>query len=167
MRNIFTILERGKRVISGPVNPCVADGFIVTKHLKYHVRIFLPSFMYACPHHGLWVTCMQLSHAKAGNELPGTSQLREKTLAEKFHPSGLLGVGVGLTTQLRKMTCTEIRGRPWLSLGFRVDDDDDSMGFAGYVAVCVQLYCICFTVLHLVVTVLHYMFRPTWPSSNV
>jgi hypothetical protein len=28
-----------------------------------------------------------------------------------------------------------------------------SMGFAGYVAVCVQLYCRCFTVLHLVVTV--------------
>jgi hypothetical protein len=27
------------------------------------------------------------------------------------------------------------------------------MGFAGYVAVCVQLYCRCFTVLHLVVTV--------------
>jgi hypothetical protein len=33
----------------------------------------------------------------------------------------------------------------------------DSMGFAGYVAVCVQLYCRCFTVFHLVVTVLHYM----------
>jgi hypothetical protein len=31
----------------------------------------------------------------------------------------------------------------------------------------VQLYCRCFTVLHLVVTVLHYMFRPTWPSSGV
>jgi hypothetical protein len=27
------------------------------------------------------------------------------------------------------------------------------MGFAGYVVVCVQLYCRCFTVLHLVVTV--------------
>jgi hypothetical protein len=27
------------------------------------------------------------------------------------------------------------------------------MGFVGYVAVCVQLYCRCFTVLHLVVTV--------------
>jgi predicted membrane protein len=27
------------------------------------------------------------------------------------------------------------------------------MGFAGYVAICVQLYCRCFTVLHLVVTV--------------
>jgi hypothetical protein len=27
------------------------------------------------------------------------------------------------------------------------------MGFAGYVAVCVQLYCRCFTVFHLVVTV--------------
>jgi hypothetical protein len=39
-----------------------------------------------------------------------------------------------------------------------------SMGFAGYVAVCVQLYCRCFTVLHLVVAVLHYMFRPTWPG---
>jgi hypothetical protein len=25
-----------------------------------------------------------------------------------------------------------------------------SMGFAGYVAICVQLYCTCFTVLHLV-----------------
>jgi hypothetical protein len=42
-----------------------------------------------------------------------------------------------------------------------------SMGFAGYVAVCVQLYCRCFTVLHLVVAVLHCMFRPTWPSSGV
>jgi hypothetical protein len=39
----------------------------------------------------------------------------------------------------------------------------NSMGFAGYVAVCVQLYCRCFTLLHLVVAVLHYMFRPTWP----
>jgi hypothetical protein len=37
----------------------------------------------------------------------------------------------------------------------------------GYVAVCVQLYCGCFTVLHLVVAVLHYMFLPTWPSSGV
>jgi hypothetical protein len=42
-----------------------------------------------------------------------------------------------------------------------------SMGFAGYVAVCLQLYSRCFPVLHLVVTVLHYMFRPTWPSSSV
>jgi hypothetical protein len=42
-----------------------------------------------------------------------------------------------------------------------------TMGFAGYVAVCVPLYCRCFTVLHLVVTVFHYMFRPTWPSSSV
>jgi hypothetical protein len=30
-----------------------------------------------------------------------------------------------------------------------------------------QLYCRCFTVLHLVVAALHYMFRPTWPSSGV
>jgi hypothetical protein len=36
-----------------------------------------------------------------------------------------------------------------------------SIGFWGYVAVYVQLYCRCFTVLHLVVAVLHYMFRPT------
>jgi hypothetical protein len=36
-----------------------------------------------------------------------------------------------------------------------------SMGFAGYVSFCVQLYCI------LVCTVFHYMFRPTWPSSGV
>jgi hypothetical protein len=36
-----------------------------------------------------------------------------------------------------------------------------------YVAVCVQLYYRCFTVLHLVVAVLHYMFRPTWPCSSV
>jgi hypothetical protein len=42
-----------------------------------------------------------------------------------------------------------------------------SIGFWGYVAVCVQLYCRWFTVLHLVVAVLHYMFRPTWPSSGV
>jgi hypothetical protein len=35
----------------------------------------------------------------------------------------------------------------------------------GYVAVCVQLYCRCFTVLRLVVAVLHYTFRSTWPSS--
>jgi hypothetical protein len=42
-----------------------------------------------------------------------------------------------------------------------------NMDFAGYVAVCVQLYCRCFTVLHLVVAALHYMFRPTWPSSSV
>jgi hypothetical protein len=41
------------------------------------------------------------------------------------------------------------------------------MGFAGYVAVFVQLYCRRFTVLHLVVAVLHYMFRPTWPFSSV
>jgi hypothetical protein len=34
-----------------------------------------------------------------------------------------------------------------------------TMGFAGYVSVCVQLYCM------LVSTVFHYMFRPTWPSS--
>jgi hypothetical protein len=39
--------------------------------------------------------------------------------------------------------------------------------FWGYVAVCVQLYCRCFTVLHLVITVFHYTFRPTWPSSSV
>jgi hypothetical protein len=31
----------------------------------------------------------------------------------------------------------------------------------------VQLYCRCFTALHLVVAVLYYMFRPTWPSSGV
>jgi hypothetical protein len=43
----------------------------------------------------------------------------------------------------------------------------NTMGFAGYVAVCVQLYCRCFLVLHLAVTVLHYMFRHTWPSSSV
>jgi hypothetical protein len=41
------------------------------------------------------------------------------------------------------------------------------MGFAGYVAVCVQLYCRCFTVLHLVGAVFQYIFRPTWPSSGV
>jgi hypothetical protein len=35
------------------------------------------------------------------------------------------------------------------------------MGFAGYVSICVQLYCM------LVSTVFHYMFRPTWPSSGV
>jgi hypothetical protein len=34
------------------------------------------------------------------------------------------------------------------------------MGIAGYVSVCVQLYCM------LVSTVFHYMFRPTWPSSR-
>jgi ABC-type multidrug transport system fused ATPase/permease subunit len=39
--------------------------------------------------------------------------------------------------------------------------------FWGYVAVCVQLYCRWFAVLRLVVAVLHYMFRPTWPSSGV
>jgi hypothetical protein len=38
--------------------------------------------------------------------------------------------------------------------------------FWGYVAVCMQLYCRWFTVLRLVVAVLHYMFRPTWPSSS-
>jgi hypothetical protein len=36
-----------------------------------------------------------------------------------------------------------------------------SMVIAGYVSVCVQLYCI------LVFTVFPYMFRPTWPSSCV
>jgi hypothetical protein len=35
-----------------------------------------------------------------------------------------------------------------------------SMAIAGYVSVCVQLHCI-------LVTVFHYMFRPTWPSSGV
>jgi hypothetical protein len=39
--------------------------------------------------------------------------------------------------------------------------------FWGYVAVCVQLYCRWFTVLCLIVAVLHYMFLPTWPSSSV
>jgi hypothetical protein len=39
--------------------------------------------------------------------------------------------------------------------------------FLGYVAVCVQLYCRWLAVLRLVVAVLHYMFRPTWPSSIV
>jgi hypothetical protein len=39
--------------------------------------------------------------------------------------------------------------------------------FWGYVAVCVQLYCRWFAVLRLVVAVLHYMFRLTWPSSSV
>jgi hypothetical protein len=34
------------------------------------------------------------------------------------------------------------------------------MGIAGYVSVCVQLYCM------LVSTVFHYMFRPAWPSSS-
>jgi hypothetical protein len=48
----------------------------------------------------------------------------------------------------------------------KVEGDICSMGFAGYVTVCVQLYCRCFTVLHLVVAVLHYMFRPTRPSSK-
>jgi hypothetical protein len=42
------------------------------------------------------------------------------------------------------------------------------MGFAGYIVICVQLYCMLVSnVLHLVVTVLHYMFRSTWPSSGV
>jgi hypothetical protein len=36
---------------------------------------------------------------------------------------------------------------------FRVKRWLVSMGFAGYAAVCMQLYCRCFTVLHLVVTV--------------
>jgi hypothetical protein len=36
-----------------------------------------------------------------------------------------------------------------------------SMVIAGYVSVCVQLYCI------LIFTVFHYMFRPTLPSSSV
>jgi hypothetical protein len=36
-----------------------------------------------------------------------------------------------------------------------------TMCVAGYVSVCVQLYCM------LVSTVFHYMFRPTWPSSSV
>jgi hypothetical protein len=44
---------------------------------------------------------------------------------------------------------------------------DCNCKFWGYVAVCEQLYCRCFTVLRLVVAVLHYMFRPTWPSSGV
>jgi hypothetical protein len=35
------------------------------------------------------------------------------------------------------------------------------MDIAGYVSVCVQLYCV------LVFAVFHYMFRPTWPSSSV
>jgi hypothetical protein len=35
------------------------------------------------------------------------------------------------------------------------------MGIAGYVSACVLLYCM------LISTVLHYMFRPTWPSSRV
>jgi hypothetical protein len=35
------------------------------------------------------------------------------------------------------------------------------MGIAGYVSVCVQIYCM------LVFAVFHYMFRPTWPSSSV
>jgi hypothetical protein len=34
------------------------------------------------------------------------------------------------------------------------------MAIAGYVSVCVQLYCVGSTVFH-------YMFRPTWPSSGV
>jgi hypothetical protein len=37
----------------------------------------------------------------------------------------------------------------------------ESIVIAGYVSVCIQLYCI------LVFTVLHYMFWPTWPSSSV
>jgi hypothetical protein len=36
-----------------------------------------------------------------------------------------------------------------------------SMGIAGYVSVCVLLYCM------LVSTVFHYMFLSTWPSSGV
>jgi hypothetical protein len=35
------------------------------------------------------------------------------------------------------------------------------MGIAGYISVCVQIYCM------LVFTVFHYMFRPSWPSSSV
>jgi hypothetical protein len=35
------------------------------------------------------------------------------------------------------------------------------LDIAGYVSVCVQLYCM------LVSTVFHYMFWPTWPSSCV
>jgi hypothetical protein len=36
-----------------------------------------------------------------------------------------------------------------------------TMGNAGYVSVCMQLYCM------LVSAVFHYMFWPTWPSSRV
>jgi hypothetical protein len=34
------------------------------------------------------------------------------------------------------------------------------LGIAGYVSICLQLYCM------LVFTVFHYVFRPTWPSSR-
>jgi hypothetical protein len=36
-----------------------------------------------------------------------------------------------------------------------------SMVIAGYISVCVQLYC------NLVFIVFHYVFWPTWPSSGV
>jgi hypothetical protein len=35
----------------------------------------------------------------------GTCQLREKPFQKNIDPPGLLGVGVGLTTQPRKMIC--------------------------------------------------------------
>jgi hypothetical protein len=59
------------------------------------------------------------------------------------------------------------RAQYWTAMKQRETSRTWSDEFWGYVAVCVQLYCRYFTVLHLVVAVLHYMFRPTWPSSGV
>jgi hypothetical protein len=61
---------------------------------------------------------------------------------------------VTLTAQQRlEYYCKTLFEAPCITSGIHVQPQlyqVNSMGFAGYVAVCVQLYCRCFTVLHLV-----------------
>jgi hypothetical protein len=80
----------------------------------------------------------------------------QKQQGYKIRPS--LGILSNYATMFRKLDLVSevgfFYGTPWSK-------------FWGYVAVCVQLYCRWFTVLRLAVAVLHYMFRPTWPSSCV
>jgi hypothetical protein len=56
---------------------------------------------------------------------------------------------------LQSETVMDLRQLEWKK------DQTKTMGIAGYVFVCVQLYCM------LVSAVFHYMFRSTWPSSSV
>jgi hypothetical protein len=44
-----------------------------------------------------------------GESIFPTCELRENILKKNIYPMGLLGVGVGLTTQPRKKICREIR----------------------------------------------------------
>jgi hypothetical protein len=57
-----------KSVVCGPADKHLPNGCVLIRHRECHVGTFLPSLMHVCPHHGLWVTCIRLSHAMAESE---------------------------------------------------------------------------------------------------